>query len=1098
MAAVGAGTWTAMAGNPGTSTITSTTSPTTTITTFSAAGTYNFIWTSTGCTDTAAIVVTAIPDAGPTQTVNCINAPGGTATMAATGAGTWTASVTNTGTAIITAPASPTTTITTFSAAGTYYFVWTNAAGCPDSTTVTVTANPDAGPDQTVSCAILPGGTATMAATGAGTWTAMGTNPGTATITAPASPTTTITTFSTAGTYSFIWTNASNCSDTANVIVTAKPDAGPDQNICQYTTATMAATGTGTWTAAAGNPSVAAITTPTSPTTTITALNAPGPYNFIWTNASNCSDTVTILVSTQPQITVANTGVCAGNGTTLIPIAAPAGGTYLWSTTETTNTIMVSPVTTTPYSVTYTVGICSASTTATVTVNQLPVVTVGTVASVCTANNGLAIALVSLGTPAYSYTWSNPGGTNDTLSGLAPGNYSVTVTDINSCTATATGTVGLQTPAVIVNEVSQHDLKCFNDGTGDIYISTTDTARQPTTYTISYLWSNTPPAVTQNLTGVQAGNYSVTVTDQFGCIGTASYILTQPLALTLTPADTNPQCFGYSNGTAAVTPAGGSGSYHYTWNTTPVQTTSEATGLTSGPYLVMVTDDSLCVATQGFTLTDPLAVGFSDSVIIDPSCFGENNGSAQVTPQNGMANYSYVWSTNPAQTSNPATGLTAGKYSVTVTDARGCTAITSVTLLQPTAVTLTVTPTAVSCFGFNDGSALAVAGGGTPAFTYAWNNLETTANATTLVAGTYTVTATDSKGCTISGSATVTQPSPVTDALSAVRTNCPNSTDGSITAMAGGGMGNYTYTLETFGGGILQSGNTSGSFTALGYGTYLIVAEDQNSCPFSDTISVPRAPFDVYTDSSTSTSCYGSQYKDGTIFVQGYTIPNGPFQFSVDGGPLQYSPNFYNLSAGPHTITAQDSYGCDTTFSITVAEPLPVVLQILPGDSTITAGTSLQLNALFGPYSTDSIKAYSWSPGTGMNCIDCPSPIVSPYGNQTTYTLMVTYNQGCVASASVEIDVNGAPPIYVPNAFSPNGDNVNDIWNVYGTGIKDFKAMIFDRWGEKVFESDDQSIGWDGTYKGQLQPPGVFVYIVNIVYLSGETATKQGSVTLIR
>ena len=116
----------------------------------------------------------------------------------------------------------------------------------------------------------------------------------------------------------------------------------------------------------------------------------------------------------------------------------------------------------------------------------------------------------------------------------------------------------------------------------------------------------------------------------------------------------------------------------------------------------------------------------------------------------------------------------------------------------------------------------------------------------------------------------------------------------------------------------------------------------------------------------------------------------------------------------------------------------------------------------------------------------------------STYTVLITYNQGCTASASVQITVNGEPPVYVPNAFTPNADGVNDVWYVYGTGIKDMKAMIFDRWGEKVFESDDQSIGWDGTFRGQMQSPDVYIYLVNIVYLDGTTTSKQGSVTLIR
>ncbi|MFN8276013.1 MAG: hypothetical protein U0T84_00885 [Chitinophagales bacterium] len=191
-----------------------------------------------------------------------------------------------TSTATITANTSPTTTITTFSVAGTYNFIWTNGSGCKDTVQIAISSKPNAGADQTVSCVgTFPGGTATMAATGTGTWTAMATNPGIATITNATSPTTTITTFSVAGTYSFIWTNGS-CSDTAQVTVTAKPNAGPDQNIsCIATfpggTATMAATGTGTWTAMASNPGTATITANTSPTTTITTFSIAGTYNFI-------------------------------------------------------------------------------------------------------------------------------------------------------------------------------------------------------------------------------------------------------------------------------------------------------------------------------------------------------------------------------------------------------------------------------------------------------------------------------------------------------------------------------------------------------------------------------------------------------------------------------------------------------------------------------------------------------------------------------------------------------------------------------------------------------------------------------------------------
>jgi gliding motility-associated-like protein len=861
-------------------------------------------------------------------------------------------------------------------------------------------------------------------------------------------------------------------------------------------TATMAGTGIGTWAPISfGNPGTATITSPASPTTTITGFNAAGNYHFVWTNPFGCTDTVLVTVTQEPVVSVNNTAYCLGGSAALFGTVAPAGGSYLWSNGATTQSINIDTNVTSTFTVTYTLGTCPASATGTVTVFSLPTAAVTTIPAVCTAPTGIAIAIAGAGAPGYSYAWSAPGGTGDSLTHLAAGTYQVTVSDMNNCTATASGTVALQAPAIIVDEVSQHDLKCFNDGTGDVYISTTDTAGGAASYTDSYVWSN--GATTADLLSVQAGSYRVTVTDQYGCTGTATYTLTQPQPLGVSPSDTNPLCYGYADGKAAVSPTGGSGSYHYVWNTTPVQATPEATGLKAGTYTVTVSDDSMCTVTAVITLTDPLQILFAAPTLVDPSCYNDSNGTAMIVPLNGVGSYTYAWSYG-SEATDPAVHLPAGTYTVTVTDNNGCPGTTTVTLAQPPLLTVTATETDDKCLGSSDGTVAATAAGGTPAYSYLWNNTNTNASLTALPAGTYTVTATDHNGCSASASATISQPTQVADTLTSVRTNCPNSTDGSITALASGGTGAFLYTLEMPDGTILQAGNTTGSFTGIGYGLYTVQATDQNGCQVTDTITVPRAPFDIYTDTAVSTTCYGAQYRDGRITVQGYTIANGPFQYSIDGGPLQTAPDFYSLSAGAHQVTAQDAYGCDTTFTVTVPEPLPAVLAILPADSTILAGTSLQLTNIFGPYSTDSIKGYAWSQGYGLNCIDCPSPIASPYDYQTVYSLSVTYNQGCVVVATATINVTGEPPVYIPNAFTPNGDGVNDVWYIYGTGIKDLKAMVFNRWGEKVFETDDQSIGWDGTYKGVLQPPGVYVYVAQMVYLTGAQREKQGSVTLIR
>ena len=1085
-AAFGHGTWIPLSTNPSPAIIGDIHADTTTFSGFVLPGSYGFIWSVSPCTDTMYVTVVPKPNAGIDQTICQFN----TATMGATGSGTWTASAGNPFTVVFANVNDPVSTVKGFNNYGLYTLYWSQN-GCSDTVLIDVKPKPLAGADITTcqySTATLGG----VAATGS-VWSTEATNPAILSIANTTSATSLVSGFMLPGTYALYWT-LNGCPDTALINVTPKPNAGPDQNICQRVTATMSGTGgAGTWTALSSNLSVATITNPTSSNTTITGLDSVGTYGFIWT-VNGCTDTMNVIVHIQPSVSLRDTAICLNQSVTLVPGVSPTGGTYLWSTTETTPTITLEPADTSAFTLSYTFGICTTTVTDTVIVNPLPTATVATIASVCTAGNGIAIVHPAAGIPGYTYSWSTPGGTGDSLINISPGPYQVTVTDINHCTVSATNTVPHQTPAIIVTEVSQHNLKCFNDATGDIYISTTDTARNSGAYINSYIWSG-GAGTTQNLTNVQAGGYTVTVSDQFGCTGTGSYTLTQPQPITATTPIINPQCFGYTNGVAVVNPTGGSGTYHYVWNTTPAQNTQQALNLGAGMYTVTVTDDSACRAAFIDTLIDPLAITFGAPLITNASCLNVSNGKIQVVPQHGIGNYTFLWSNG--KTDNPDTALAVGTYTVTATDSNGCFATATASVAPLTQVLVSIASTNVSCFGLTNGSATATASAGTPIYVYQWNNNAKTATISNLSLGTYTVSATDNNGCTASNAVVITQPNQLVETPTPIRTNCPASIDGSIVDSASGGTGPYSYTLKDTANNVLQT-NTTGVFTGLAYGPYVVVTTDQHNCQTTETVYVPQAPFNYYMDTAISTSCYGISYTDGMIHLQGYTIANGPFLYSLDGGAYQYTPDFFGLAAGIHTISVQDHYGCDTSFSVTVPEALPALLQILPGDSTIVPGSSIQLSTVFTPYGAGSIKTYAWTPGDGLSCIDCPSPVASPYNAQTLYTLVVTYNEGCLDTAFIQINTNGVPPLYIPNAFTPDGNGTNDVWFVYGTGIKDFRARIFNRWGEKVFESNDQFIGWDGTFKGVAQPPGVYVYEVDIVYLNGEKKFRNGGLTLIR
>ena len=417
--------------------------------------------------------------------------------------------------------------------------------------------------------------------------------------------------------------------------------------------------------------------------------------------------------------------------------------------------------------------------------------------------NGSVTVTGSGGTVAgdYTYLWNN-GQTTSTATNLAPGTYTVTIKDDNNCSSSA-GPVSITEPAVLTASDGSPSMVSCNGGSDGSVTVTGSGGTVAGDY--AYLWSN--GQTTATATGLVAGSYTVTITDDNSCQASAGPVtITEPTLVVATMGlPTMVTCNGDADGSVTVTGSGGTvaGDYTYLWSNG--QTTATATGLVAGSYTVTITDDNGCQASAGpVTITEPTLVVATMGSPSMVSCNGGSDGNVTVTGSGGTVagDYTYLW--NNGQTTATATGLSAGSYTVTITDDNGCQASAGpVTITEPTQVVASMgLPTMVTCNGDADGSVTVTGSGGTVAgdYTYSWSNGQTTASATGLSPGSYTVTVTDDNGCQASaGPVTITEPDVLAiGSMSMDSVSCNGLFDGTATAnsITGGNGINSSYGMQ--------------------------------------------------------------------------------------------------------------------------------------------------------------------------------------------------------------------------------------------------------------------------------------------------------------
>ncbi len=443
-------------------------------------------------------------------------------------------------------------------------------------------------------------------------------------------------------------------------------------------------------------------------------------------------------------------------------------------------------------------------------------------------SDGTATVTPESGTSPYSYQWDSNAGnqTTQTATGLSAGSYQVAITDNNGCDTTVE--VVVVPPPPIQPNAGSTDASCSNaDGSASV-TPTNGTAPY------SYQWdANAGNQTTQTATGLSAGSYQVTITDDNGCTLVATVLVNNTGGPNVTTDSTEVTCPHGSDGSATVNPSGGSTPYTYQWDAnTGNQTTQTATALSSGSYVVTVTDNNGCITMAVVTVVEPPPWDVTDSTV-DENC-DNSDGSATVTPNGATSPYNYQWDTNAgSQNTATATGLSAGNYSVTITDANNCDTVVNVIISQTQAITAIQTSTIDATCSANDGqiTIISVSGGSGPyQYSLDGSSFQGSNTFNNLSAGSYTVYVKDDNGCTQTTTAVINQPDAVVPVPVVTNKDCNN--NGSIVVSASGGTSPYQFSVN---GGSPQS---DGNFLNLNPGTYTITVIDDNGCENTTTVSV--------------------------------------------------------------------------------------------------------------------------------------------------------------------------------------------------------------------------------------------------------------------
>lgn len=860
--------------------------------------------------------------------------------------------------------------------------------------------------------------------------------------------------------------------------------------------------------------------------------------NYYYVSASStsgCSDIISTIaevkVSQNPVITDQSATICSGNPFTITPDNTtgdllPAGTTYTWTnpsispvgsitgasaqTSPKTNISQtLTNTTSSPATVTYTVtplsGVCTgADFTIVVSVNPAISPNISLTDSNCFgANNGSIFTNISGGIPygsgeSYLISWTYPDGSTKTtasISNLAPGNYTLSITDDSTCSFLKIYTIEEPKEIIITTDLEK-DISCFGYANGSIAITVTGGTPD---YTYAWTKDGVPYAISEDISNLGPGEYEVTVSDANNCVPvTSTFTISEPDILALNKlSQTDVLCFGYATGAITVDVVGGTLPYTFAWAgpngfSSPNQ---NLTAIPAGTYNLKVTDASGC----SVNLSPAVTITQNPEIVITATttpiiCYGGNDASIRLAVSGGVGDYDIQWS-------NLASGdfqdnLSAGDYVITVTDDLGCPKTVTVTITEPPVFKVDHIVKPISCFGENDASInLSLLGGISPV-SVVWNDGSTAGlTRNNLGPGTYIATITDGKPCTITEPFVIIEPQTlvlsanVTEAL-----NCDNANSGAINLLVSGGTSPYTYAWS--------NGATTEDLINVPAGNYSVTVTDARGCTKSIQKSINRPlPLVIGVETKTEFNCDTKYVKQTFVAQASGGVP--PYQYVWSSGTISGANNEMMTSNqnGTVILNVTDNLGCPANYSFNVEIP---ILGSPSFDLTSFGFTTYGIYSIIDPIqftntATGDFINISWDFGDGSVSNEL-NPIHF-YTKEGSYvvTQTVTYPLGCIYTNKITLAVTKGYELLIPNAFTPNTDGINETFRPVFKGLKSLQLDVYDTWGELIYTEEGETLrGWNGELKGRESENGNYYYKVSTITFYGTIINEHGPFVLIK